>query len=68
MATTETKNIYIAAFKYEAHLCDGLDKICEILQINRMCRWDAALDWVEDENRTEADIKDVLKKLGYKIA
>lgn len=67
MNKRQQKNIYVAAFKYEANLCDGLDKICDILGIDCLCRWDNALDWVEDESHTEDDIKAVLAKMGYKI-
>ena len=64
MAKTK-KNIYLAAFAREVNNYDGIGAICKALGIKDGTESDAYC-WIE-EGRTEKEIIQLLRKVGYDI-
>lgn len=60
----KTKNIYLAALSHEI-VSGDIEKVCKAMGIKDGYESDAYC-WLED-GRTEKEIIDVLRKLGYDI-
>ena len=59
------KNIYLAALAREIRTDEGIDQICKAIGIKNGTESDAYC-WLED-GRTEKEIIQMLRKIGYDI-
>ena len=65
--TAALDNVYVAAIKYEISRATGIGKICRAIDPNDRVSESIAWNWFEKSQNNEKAIKDMLKKIGYKI-
>jgi hypothetical protein len=60
-------SVYVAAIKYEISRATGVGKICRAIDPNDRVSESIAWNWFEKNQNNEKAIKEMLKKIGYKI-
>lgn len=60
------KSLYRSILLQKLEQIEDFHRISDILGLCQHCRWTFTQEWIEDENRTENELKQIMDAMNYK--